>query len=282
MAFFFSLRGKANASVSPIDVTPAVRDPQAVRFEEASLNATAVTEQMFYDGWLVRWAAGPFKRMRSVNVIGAPVTSFEERLAFAKRFYARRSLPLVFRVTSVSADPRLDKLLADHGFDLHGETLVLQRPLAQLEADHAPLRYEPVALTAFAQTAGALRDSNAAEIAAHQKRLHTISQETVAMLAWTPSGDCAGAALAVLEDKLVGLFDVVINPDYRRRGFGRAMAVQLLRRAQSMGAQHAYLQVETANEAARKLYEKIGFIDSYRYWYRSMTPTVVPSITSPK
>ena len=45
-------------------MTAAV-DP--IRIEEAGLNALQTTQQLFYDGWLLRVSAGKAKRARSVN-----------------------------------------------------------------------------------------------------------------------------------------------------------------------------------------------------------------------
>lgn len=248
-----------------------------VRLEEAALNATAVSEQILYDGWLVRWAPGKPKRMRCINVIGLPLTPFESRLDFARRFYARRKMPLVFRLTSIGPDPDLDEQLEQAQFSAFGETQVMHCALERLGASHTALRFERVQSRAFAQTVGALRDSTTEEVNAHTVRLDAVRLEQIALLAWTPDGDCAGAALAVIDDDLLGIFDVVVNPAHRRRGFGRALAAQLAARAAALGAKSAYLQVETSNDAARSLYQALGFTDVYRYWYRCALEESAPT-----
>ncbi len=52
---------------------------------------------------------------------------------------------------------------------------------------------------------------------------------------------------------------VIVRPDARGRGFGRALVRALLERAASRGARLATLNVYTENEAARRLYEAAGF-----------------------
>jgi ribosomal protein S18 acetylase RimI-like enzyme len=42
----------------------------------------------------------------------------------------------------------------------------------------------------------------------------------------------------------------------------------LLSWGRKMGAEQAYLQVMLSNEPALSLYEKLGFREAYRYWYR--------------
>jgi GNAT superfamily N-acetyltransferase len=42
--------------------------------------------------------------------------------------------------------------------------------------------------------------------------------------------------------------------------------------AQENGARHAYLGVVELNSPARRLYDKLGFREAYRYWYRVPKP----------
>ena len=67
---------------------------------------------------------------------------------------------------------------------------------------------------------------------------------------------------------LVGLFEIVSNPDLRRLGFGRRILRNALLWGREHGAKQAWLQVVAANEAANSLYEQEGFSEVYRYAYR--------------
>ncbi|WZB62674.1 hypothetical protein WJ970_04170 [Achromobacter xylosoxidans] len=88
------------------------RDRLRVRLEEAALNATAVSAQVLYDGWLVRFAPSAAKRVRSINVLGLSTRPLDERLAYCSSLYARRGLPMLFRLTSIGPDFSLDDELA--------------------------------------------------------------------------------------------------------------------------------------------------------------------------
>jgi len=74
--------------------------------------------------------------------------------------------------------------------------------------------------------------------------------------------------MAVLQGEYVGLFDIVTDKDFRRRGYDRRLVSGLLQWAKENGARRAYLQVTLDNEAALSLYSGLGFIEAYRYWYR--------------
>jgi ribosomal-protein-alanine N-acetyltransferase len=53
--------------------------------------------------------------------------------------------------------------------------------------------------------------------------------------------------------------NVAIRPEWRRRGAGRALLRAVLREAARLGARRATLEVRRSNEAARRLYEGLGF-----------------------
>ena len=52
---------------------------------------------------------------------------------------------------------------------------------------------------------------------------------------------------------------LAVHPDYRRQGMGRAIVEHLLGIAQAKGCHWAVLEVRISNQAARALYEHLGF-----------------------
>ncbi|MDQ2186196.1 GNAT family N-acetyltransferase [Alcaligenaceae bacterium A4P071] len=267
--------------------------PEAVcaRLEEAALNATAVREQVLHDGWLVRGAAGPFRRMRCVNVIGPSTGSLERRLRFAQAWFAERRLPIEFRLTSICPDETLDGDLADRGYAAESETRVmamsLMAPSANAVLDptgrsFADARIDVLDAPAFAAAAGEMRGSSVADIAAHAGRLAGLAVNIDMIVLRDHAGRAIACGMAAREDDLVGIFDVVTHPAHRRQGAARRVVTALLSAARSRGAVRAYLQVEPGNVPARTLYADYGFVDMYAYWYRSLpqvtdaAPTAAP------
>jgi ribosomal protein S18 acetylase RimI-like enzyme len=74
--------------------------------------------------------------------------------------------------------------------------------------------------------------------------------------------------IGVTDNHIVGLFDIVVDPRYRQQGIGTQLVFGVLDWARSQGAASAYLQVMIDNASAIAMYEKIGFREAYRYWYR--------------
>jgi ribosomal protein S18 acetylase RimI-like enzyme len=71
-----------------------------------------------------------------------------------------------------------------------------------------------------------------------------------------------------MQEGFFGLFDIVIDVGQRRQGHGERLVRDLLTWGKRQGACRAYLQVMLNNPPALRLYEKLGFREEYRYWYR--------------
>jgi ribosomal protein S18 acetylase RimI-like enzyme len=82
------------------------------------------------------------------------------------------------------------------------------------------------------------------------------------------NGLIIGCGLGVIENQYIGLFDIVIDKQFRNQGFGQTLIENILRWGKSKGAETGYLQVLTDNASAIRLYEKVGFKEAYTYWYR--------------
>jgi ribosomal protein S18 acetylase RimI-like enzyme len=81
-------------------------------------------------------------------------------------------------------------------------------------------------------------------------------------------GEIAACGYGAIENGYVGIFDVVVKEDLRGKGYGREIVGAIMAEAAKRGVKKSYLQVMINNPAALHLYEKIGFREIYRYWYR--------------
>jgi ribosomal protein S18 acetylase RimI-like enzyme len=244
-----------------------------VRAEDAGLNASAPPQQLWLDGWLVRFSPGKAKRARCVNALASGRLSVVHKLARAESVFARAQLPMVVRITPFTRPAGLDTELAARGFGAIDDTRVMIAPaLTHLRAPALPPGFKWAALghAAMAEAVGALRGSPLSQRAAQAERLAS-SPVPFTALAIKREGDgvLIACGQSASEGDLAGLYDVFVSPAMRGRGLAAALCTKLLTNAREAGAKSAYLQVEADNAAARAVYAKLGFADGYGYHYRT-------------
>jgi len=248
-------------------------DEEAIRcLEYAALKAWPALEQKEYGGWLLRFSRGYTKRANSINPLGAGALANAEMIACCEALYRRQGLPPIFRLTPLTpAD--LDLALAARGYALLDPTAVMTLDLSTWQAPALPLApCRELTLSAWFAHYCQLSDADPGGQAIHFQMLMAIAGARLCALVEAKGHDGApGAAacgLGVLDEGLFGLFDLLTAPALRRRGYGTALVMGMLAWAQAQGARQAYLQVMLNNGAARALYERMGFREAYRYWYR--------------
>lgn len=255
-------------------LNPAFDPEFLLRVEDACLNASAPPQQLWLDGWLVRFSPGKARRARSIQALATGRRSVANKLAQAQVVYDAAKLPLVVRITPFTQPAALDADLAAHGFAADDDTRVMVAPaldrLAAGEPLPAGLRWEPLGQAALAQAVGALRGSPLAQRQAHAERL---ANSPVPFTALAIRQDSDGAIVAcgqrAAESGLVGLYDVFVAESMRGQGLARTLCARLLADAREAGSKAAYLQVEADNAPARAAYARLGFADGYGYHYRT-------------
>jgi ribosomal protein S18 acetylase RimI-like enzyme len=238
------------------------------RVEEASLNAWPAMQQTLLDGWLLRFSQGFTKRANSIVPLYPSLQPLEEtlpqRIRYCENLYAREQLQTIFRLTSIAAPDRLDSYLEAHGYR-HTE----------------PSQVLSTALTEIPTTPGftLLSQANWLAVYARLTAMPDIAQSLHSAILSGIQGRCAFAALVVngkpvacglgvLEQDLLGLFDIVTHPADRRSGYATRLVEALLSWGSCEGARHGYLQVVADNKPAQILYQNLGFEPLYNYWYR--------------
>lgn len=260
------------ADDSPPDPTLARADPLLSRIEDAGINASAPPQQLWIDGWLLRFNPGKAKRARCVQAVAEGRLPLAERLALCRQVMDAAGLPLVVRITPFSQPAGLDDTLASWGWHRLDDTRVMvARPCPeQMPALPPGTMLERLEHGLFAETVGALRRSPESQRQAHALRLR---QSPVPYQGFVLRRSIDHAVLAcgqtATEADMVGLYDVFTDPAVRGQGLARLLCAALLARAAADGARTAYLQVEADNAPARAIYRRLGFVDGYAYHYRT-------------
>lgn len=244
-----------------------------VRAEDAGLNASAPPQQLWLDGWLVRFSPGKAKRARCINAVASGRLSVVHKLARAEAVFAGAQLPMVVRITPFTRPAGLDGELAARGFGAIDDTRVMiSARLAHLRPPALPggLAWVAIGHAAMAEAVGALRGSPLAQRAAHAERLAGSPVPFTALaIKREEDGVLVACGQSASEGDLVGLYDVFVTEAARGQGLAAMLCTKLLTNARDGGAKSAYLQVEADNHAARAVYFKLGFADGYGYHYRT-------------
>lgn len=262
-------------SEGPIDLCD---EGVARRIEEAGLNALQTQSQVFYDGWILRVSPGRAKRARSVSAHFGSTLPLEHKIAYCERLYARRKLPMLFRITPCAQPPELEAALRARGYVAFDDTLVqavaLEAP-PDLPALPKGVRVRTIDAATFAAVAAALRGSDEIQREAHVERLaHSPLQSRFVVV--EADGEPVATAQLTGDDELAGLFDVITAGHVRGRGYATAAVGRLLVWAWEHAMRIAYLQVTAANAPAVAIYRKFGFATLYSYHYCARPDEVEP------
>ena len=223
---------------------------------------------MLYDGWVIRFANGYTKRANSVNPLYSSNIDIEEKLEFCESLYREKNLPIVFKLTPSVYPYDLDERLGERGYQKDSLTSVqtVDLGVSDLQVPSAAELQERLSddwLEIFC--------AMSAISAPHRETLQEILAHIVprhCFVSLTSSGGVVACGLGVLQSGYIGLFDIVTDPDFRKRGYGQQVVTSILAWGKENGAKIAYLQVMLNNPPALHLYAKLGFREQYQYWYR--------------
>jgi GNAT superfamily N-acetyltransferase len=234
--------------------------------EHRALRAWPAPETIEIAGWVQRFSGGYTKRANSINAL-APESGFTPGLKDQLEApYRERDMPPIWRLTPL-APPEADFLLAEAGYRRIDESLVQRASLDSRFVPDAEVEVAPVPsadwLAGFADlspVAPPHRETMA-------RMLHSIASP-VGFAKVEENGRPIAFALGVVDADHVGLFDVLVAPQARRRGLARRLTQSIGAWGRTQGARFAYLQVVSTNTAALPLYADLGFETVYSYAYR--------------
>ncbi|MDZ4763336.1 MAG: GNAT family N-acetyltransferase [Chloroflexota bacterium] len=240
-----------------------------LQIEERSLNALPSLQTVYLDGWILRFADGFMRRANSVNLLYAGALNLERKIATCEAAYRDRGYPhgIVFKITPLTPPEVVSALIARgyaHDSVTSIQTADLSHPLAAAQA----WRVEIASSWSDAWLDGYFRMNRAdtTKRAALVRMLSAIVP-TTGYAQIVHDGAIIAVGLGVVEDDMIGLYDIVVDGGLRRRGVGRALVSRLLTWGIENSARTAYLQVMDENTPAKALYAGFGFTEAYRYSY---------------
>lgn len=238
------------------------------QIEEISMNCWPAIQTLHYDGWIIRFADGLTKRSNSVNPLYKSQIDLNEKINYCEQLFKNMNISPCFKISDIVQPNDIDDILDSkgyvHEFDISVQILDLKNSDLLIDNNSNMVGFsDDIWIDNYLRM-------NEMEIK-YKSTLKRIMDQIIlpkCLLTYNHNGKPIGCGLGVIDNKYVGLFDIVIDRFYRNQGFGALMINNILGWARKNGANFAYLQVLIDNSSAIKLYNKLGFKEEYRYWYR--------------
>jgi ribosomal protein S18 acetylase RimI-like enzyme len=235
-------------------------------FERRAFSAWPSVETRTSHGWVQRLSGGYTKRANSINALEVKSRLTSDMKDTLESPYRTANLPPVWRLTPL-APANADSLLAEAGYRRIDESLVQRAPI------HARFALDPEVRVVASPSDDWLAGFAALSPVApeHRETMARMLRSIAAPVGFArveDAGRPVAFALGVVDGDHVGLFDVLVAPQARRRGLARRLTRSIGAWGREHGARFAYLQVVATNAAALPLYADLGFETVYSYAYR--------------
>ena len=259
-------------------------EKDSLLYEKLSFNTHPCLCEEVYDGWLLRFAKGYTKRANSVSVVGTSDVPYVDKIIYCEGRYAKKNLPAVFKITPMALE--LDGLLEKQGYSAVDKTNVMTVDLLKkgnmVTKSNGDSKCKATDVSGMGEVSVVIEEKfteawqyyyftfnkvSPASVPTAKKIQGKITNPVLCATVYVDKKAVA-CGLGVIEQEYVGLLDIVVKEEYRGFGFGKVLCKSLLDRGKVKGAAIGYLQVVDSNEAAKKLYEGLGFENVYSYWYR--------------
>ena len=234
--------------------------------EARTFRAWPALESRDLRGWRQRLSGGYTKRANSINALEPDGRLTPELKQALEAPYRALGQPPIWRLTPL-APSGTDALLAADGYRQIDESRVQRATIDARFAADPEVRLAPHPSEDW--LAGFATLSPVAP--RHRETMARMLRSIAAPVGFArveANGRPVAFALGVAEGDHVGLFDVLVAPQARRRGLARRLTQSIVAWGRDHGARFAYLQVVATNAAALPLYAELGFKTVYSYAYR--------------
>jgi GNAT superfamily N-acetyltransferase len=246
-------------------LSPSSDLSQVRRLEELAFAGWPALESCDTAGWRLRFAGGYTKRANSINALSPDAQTDSKTLDALEAAYRERQQRPVWRLTPL-APPAMADLLARRGHrPIERSLLQVCRldpgfaPSPEVSIQPAPSAAWIAAFCTYSPVRPEHRDT--------MRRMLAAIAAPAGFAFVEEAGQPMAMAIGAVQGDHMGLFDVLVMPQARRRGLARKVTESLYAWAWRHGARFAYLQVVATNQAAMPLYAAQGFRTAYDYVY---------------
>lgn len=239
------------------------------RLEELTLNTWPGLEELLFDGWVIRFANGFTGRANSVNPIYSSTIPAGLKIRYCEGLMRDRNILPTFRISPIADPENLVDLLGNKGYQAIDPTWVMVKDLEV--NDHSNTRSKlvirEIPLDEWLPLYYSLSNLNLDTYTTRYQIIQKIAGK-LSLLVVREGNENISTCMTVQNGPFLGIFSVVVRPEFRKRGIANMFMDTIMSDASSRDVDKCFLQVEKNNQTAVRLYEKLGFqqVYSYTYW----------------
>jgi len=239
-------------------------------YQELSTNAWPAKYYYLLNGWVARISEGVTKRANSVMPLTYYGDNLQEDIQAVETIFAKNKLPVIFQLPDYYEPQNLLKILLENDYKIIDETLVMAAKIQDIPDIPANQDYSYQYTT---EAKDEWFNSMSVSVRATQERIK--GQKAIIGRILQPKSffsakqgkEIIGIGMAVLEQGNLGIFDMLVNPDFRRQGIAGSLIAKMVDWGREHSVHSTYLCVQGDNHPAITLYKKVGLKESFRYRY---------------
>lgn len=231
--------------------------------EERLVNVWPAVTTLMMEGWVVRFANGYSGRANSASALVPGATVNLPLLTHIEALYFAAGLRPQFRISPLAGDG-VEAFLLSHGYRVKDEAQSMTVTLTTTQERDARVYIASAPDDAWLNGISA-RQEPSKRSPAHLLAIVSRVKLPFACATLRENGTDLGFAYSAIDRGFAEIGLVMVDEKSRGKGLGRAIMTSLMQWAAVQGATHTFLQVDTNNTPALRLYESLGFRRAYRY-----------------
>lgn len=243
-----------------------------MNIQEITLNIWPAKYFFFHNGWIIRVSEGTTKRANSVLPNFYYGENVQKDVLRVENIYKKFSLPPIFQIADYVNPSNLDEVLDEMGYRKDSKTYVLTSSTPILTQKIPDNNYTIEINSSLTENwlktnQKFLKDTD--KVIDDKKAIlnRLLIPETNYFII-RQSDELLGVALGIMYETIMGIFEVVINPNHRRKNIATILMNYMFQFANNNDVELIFLQVVENNKPAMSLYKKLGLKKLFSYHYR--------------
>ncbi len=246
-------------------------DKRLIRFyQELSTNAWPAKYYYLLNGWVARISEGVTKRANSVMPLTYYGDNLKEDIQVVETIFTKNKLPIIFQLPDYYEPQNLLETLLENDYKIIDETLVMtakikDMPDIPVNQDYSYQNTTEAKNEWFSSMSVSGRATQ--ERIKGQKAIIGRILQPKSFFSAEHDKEIIGIGMTVLEQGHLGIFDMLVNSDFRRQGIAESLIAKMVEWGKKHSIHDTYLSVQGDNQPAIALYKKVGLQESFRYRY---------------